>query len=68
MAAPFAEDGMRRTGGAMHDRLQRLVQLVERGVLTASEGDSLRVKVRCGPVLSRPCAKVLASSQDLMLP
>ena len=28
MAAPFAEDGMRRTGGAMHDRLQRLVQLV----------------------------------------
>ena len=52
MAAPFAEESMRRTGGsgAMHDRLQRLVQLVERGVLTASEGDSLRVKVRCGPV------------------
>ena len=53
---PGPEGDMNRgTGGeslgagghrSMQDRLQRLALLVQRGTLTASEGDRLRVKVR----------------------
>ena len=55
MGPPGTEGAMHRGGGggsgaggqhrSMHDRLQRLALLVQRGILTASEGDRLRVRV-----------------------